>query len=177
MKTHPFDAAYNLEALERLLERVEGVNALPHEALFSKAPAISDWSAGEHSFHLILACDLSLRNAMSLTRDKGQLIRDPEDRQADAIDILRRGRFPRGVAQAPRFVQPPTRIDLDLLRTLTGEVQEARSALANDLAALERAPRAIPHQLLGDLNACEWVRFAHIHSAHHLMILHEVLGA
>lgn len=177
MKTHPFDAAHNLEELERLLGQVESVNALPHETLFSKAPAISSWNAVEHSFHLILVCDLSFRNVVSLARDKGRLIRDPEDRRADSIDILRRGRIPRGVSSAPRFVQPPTRVDLDLLRTLTGEVQEARSGLANDLEALERAPRVIPHQLLGDLNACEWVRFARIHSAHHLVILHEVLEA
>jgi hypothetical protein len=175
-RTNPFDAARNLAALEHLLQRVERVNALPRETLLARAPSISGWSAGEHAFHLILACDLSFRNATALLHDKGRLIREPEDRQDQALAILRRGRIPRGVASAPRFVRPPAKLTLELLHTLTGEVQQARAALADQPRALEEAPRAIPHQLLGDLSGCEWVRFARVHTAHHLLILREVLG-
>ncbi len=170
-----FDARENLQALEGSLKHVEVVNALDPEVLFAKAPGVSGWSAGEHAFHLILACDLSFRNAISLVKDSGRLIRDPEDRQDDKLAILADGNIPRGVATAPRFVQPPKKINLELLQALTREMQETRGALAEDVAALEQAPRAIPHQLLGDLTAREWIRFARIHTEHHLAILDEVL--
>ena len=115
--------------------------------------------------------------ARRLARDAGRLVREPGDRKDEALAILRTGTVPRGVAEAPRFVTPPANIDLDLARQLLAEVSEARTALAADLDALRAAPRAIPHQALGDLTGPEWVRFAHIHTNHHLAIVDEVLAS
>ena len=172
---NPFDVRANLEALESSLGEVAALTDLDPETFLARTE-VSGWSAAEHAFHLILACDLSFRNARSLALDKGRLVREPEDRNDEALAILAEGVIPRGEAEAPRFVQPPPRIDLELLATLTAEVREARTALAQDLAAVEAAPRAVPHQVLGDLTAPEWVRFARIHTAHHLTILREVLA-
>ena len=171
------DSTSDLAGLERSLKRIERVSALDSDTLLTKSDSISAWSPGDHAFHVILACDLSLRNARSLVLDRGRLVREPEDRKDEALTILHRGRIPRGKAQAPRFVTPPARLDLDLLRTLTDEVQTARAELAKDVAQLEKAPRTVPHQLLGDLTAQEWVRFARLHTAHHLVILRELLRA
>jgi len=171
----PFDTSSNLEALEQSLGEVAALGELEPDTLLARTD-VSGWSAAEHAFHLILACDLSFRNARSLALDKGRLVREPEDRNDEALAILAGGVIPRGKAEAPRFVQPPARIDLELLATLTDEVRAARTALAADVEVLEHAPRAVPHQLLGDLTAPEWIRFARIHTAHHLAILREVLG-
>jgi len=157
--------------------RLEEVLALPEERLLAKAPGVSGWSAAEHVFHMVLACDLSLRNAVSLARDEGRLVREPEDRQDEAQEILVQGVIPRGVAEAPRFVTPPAKIDLSLVRQLLGEVREARATVATLLDPLRVAPRTIPHQLLGDLTGPEWVRFARVHTNHHLAIVDEVLAA
>ena len=35
----------------------------------------------------------------------------------------------------------------------------------------------IPHQLLGPLDAPEWLRFARVHTEHHLAIVDELLSA
>lgn len=170
----PLDPGRNLAALGLSLARVARRLELPASALLAPVPAVSAWSVGEHLFHLVLACDLSLRNATSLARDEGLLLREPEDKNPEALALLRRGRFPRGVARAPRFVTPPRRIDLALLGRLLAEVRAAREHLAGDLAALSAAPRTIPHQLLGDLDAREWLRFARAHTAHHLLIVREI---
>jgi len=166
----------DLEELAVQLQRVNVVLALPEERLLARAPDVSGWSAGAHVFHLVLACDLSLRNAASLAKDTGRLVRAPEDRKDEALAILEAGVIPRGVAQAPRFVTPPPRLDLKLAQQLLDEVGQARAALAADLDALRAAPRVIPHQLLGDLTGPEWVRFARVHTNHHLQILDEVLA-
>jgi len=150
---------------------------LPEERLLAKATDVSGWCAGEHAFHQILACDLSFKNALALVKDQGRLVREPEQRSDEALAILQTGVIPRGVAEAPRFVTPPARLDLALVKQILGEVSATRAQLAADIEALRAAPRAIPHQLLGDLSAVEWVRFARVHTAHHLVILDEVLEA
>jgi hypothetical protein len=173
----PFDPGANLTELAAQLERLDEVLALPAERLLARAPDVSGWSAGEHAFHQILACDLSFKNVLALVKDQGRLVREPEQRGDEALAILQTGVIPRGVAQAPRFVTPPPRLDLALVRQILGEVSDQRTRLATDIDALRAAPRAIPHQLLGDLSAVEWVRFARVHTAHHLVILDEVLAA
>jgi len=171
------DPAANLAVLAEQLARLAEILALPEEQLLARAEGVSGWAAGQHAFHMILACDLSLKNAAALARDAGRLVREPEDRQDASLAILRAGAIPRGVAEAPRFVTPPARIDFGLARQILDEVDQARAALAGDLEALRAAPRAIPHQLLGDLSGVEWVRFARVHTDHHLVIVDEVLAA
>ena len=173
----PFDPETNLLELDAQLARLAEVLALPEERLLAQAPEVSGWCAGQHAFHMVLACDLSLKNALALVKDTGRLVREPEDRKPEAQEILRAGSIPRGVAEAPRFVTPPPRLDFPLVRQILGEVRDQRTQIAEDTAALAAAPRAIPHQLLGDLSATEWVRFARVHTNHHLVILDEVLAA
>ena len=164
----------DVAALRATLERVGRVLERPDDVLFAPALDVSSWNAAEHVFHLVLALDLSLRNATSLVRERGRLIRDPEDRQPDALALLRRGRIPRGTAEAPRFARPPASFELSLVRELFGEARGVAQALDPD--ALANAPRAIPHQEVGDLTATEWVRFARLHSTHHLVIVREILA-
>ncbi len=66
----PFDPESNLAELASQLERLAEVLALPEERLLTKAPDVSGWSAGEHAFHQILACDLSFKNVAALVKEK-----------------------------------------------------------------------------------------------------------
>ncbi len=170
------DPVESLKAIGAQLTELEGLLDRPREELSATRPEVSGWSPGEHLFHMILACELSLKNAEALARDEGRLVREPAERSAEGLDVLREGRIPRGVAQAPRFVQPPKRIDFDLLVTLLGDVRNAHGALAADPDRLRQAPRTVPHQLLGDLSCAEWLRFAQVHTDHHLAIVAEILG-
>jgi len=170
-------APASLAGLERLLARVDRLLRGSDEKLGASAAEVSGWSVAEHLFHLVLACDLALRNATSLVRDKGRLVREPVDRNPEGLAVLARGRLPRGEAEAPRFVRPPKRVDLELLRQLHGEVVAACARLAEDPAALAAAPRAVPHQALGDLTCAEWLRFARAHTAHHLLIVRDIRAA
>ncbi|HED66328.1 MAG TPA: DinB family protein [Planctomycetes bacterium] len=170
----PTCATDSLTRLGELLAVAGKRLTAPPEDLLALAPTVSGWSPAQHLFHLVLACDLSFRNVSSLVRERGRLIRDPEERHAEGLGYLSAGKLPRGRAEAPRFVRPPERIDFELLAELHREACEACAEFARDPAAVDRAPKAIPHQLLGDLSASEWLRFAEVHTAHHLAILDEV---
>lgn len=171
------DSSRDLPRLVASLARIQRLLELPEERLRARTPA-SGWSALEHLFHAVLANDMSLRNALHLARGRGRLITAmPAERDPRAADILARGRLPRGT-QAPRFVTPPAMPDLELARQLHAETRAAaRSAeLLDGLVGAGAARTGIPHQALGVLSAAEWVRFARMHSAHHLRLAAEVLA-
>jgi hypothetical protein len=163
----PTTSPRDLARLSRGLERVERLLALPVERLGARTSA-SGWSALEHLFHVVLANDMSLKNAANLARGRGRLVTAlPPERDPRALAILARGRLPRGT-QAPRFVTPPPRPDLALARQIHAETRAAAEALDVGGAGAESG---IPHQALGVLSAAEWVRFARMHTAHHLRLL------
>ena len=165
----------DLPRLDALLARVDRLFELPEETLRRAAPEVSTWSAGEHLFHITLANDLSLKNALNLIAGRGRLRRERKPLHPRAAEVLERGVFPPG-AQAPRFVTPPPQPDLTVARDIQREVTAAARQVREQRAELEAAPQGIPHQILGVLSAAEWVRFARAHTAHHLGIARRVLA-
>ena len=158
------------------LSRVERMLELPAEDLLTPREVRSDWSPGQQLFHMTLANELSLKNVSNLIARKGMLIRPLEDLPPRALKVLRRGRFPAG-AEAPRFVRAPDRVDLDLLRSIAGDVRTAHKVLVGRGDEIDAAPDGVPHQTIGVLSAAQWVRFARMHSAHHLRIARWLLRA
>lgn len=146
-----------------LLERGEEALGVRREA--------AGWSVLQHLFHLLLAAELSLTNARNLASGRGALRLPRTELDPRAREVLVQGRLPRGT-KAPRFVSPPARPDLALARTLQAEALAA--ARAPELAGELSGPLGIPHQVLGVLSAAEWLRFARLHSAHHLRIVAEL---
>jgi hypothetical protein len=153
--------------------RIETLLELPDERLLERNESVSGWSAAEHLFHVTLANELSLKNVSALLDEKGHLIREREELDPRAVEILRTGRFPPGT-QAPRFVQPPPKIDLPFTRELAGDVRSALGALL-ERDGFASAPNGIPHQALGVLSAPQWLRFVRMHTVHHLRIARTVL--
>ena len=168
-------AERELRGLDRLTTRVARWLERPDATLATRDPERSGWSVGEHLFHLAFANELSLKNAASLVAAQGLLIRPLEPRVPEAELILASGRLPHGT-EAPRFVRPPPRVDPSFLREVAGGVRAELERLATDPEDLERAPDGIPHQALGILSAREWVRFARMHTAHHLRIVRRITG-
>jgi hypothetical protein len=163
-----------LQRLGALLDRVERALALPAEDLSTPREELSAWSPAQQLFHLTLANELSLKNVSNLVAEKGALIRPLESLHPRAREVLRRGRFPAG-AEAPRFVRAPERVDLELLRSIASDVRTAHGGLEGRGEAIAAAPNGIPHQALGVLSAAQWVRFARMHSAHHLELARRIL--
>ena len=167
----------DLAGLRRALARVQQLLELPESTLFAPHPEISLWCIAEQLNHLILADDLSVRNVRTVAKGSGMLLRHPEKRDPEALAILTRGRFPRGQAEAPRFVRPPKVVDVPLCRRFLDEIEAELVVIEAALPALLAETRCVPHQVLGDLTGPEWLRFARAHSVHHLLIVRDLLAA
>ncbi len=171
------DVDAELAGLDLCLEALVEAYHLDPAAALVRVPSISGWSVAEHFYHLCLATDLALRNVQSLVREKGRLITEEGGPNELAEEVLSLGTFPRGKSQAPRMVQPPEQIDPALLLQELGLLQESVVRTRAILGQVTAAPNRIPHQRLGNLDAGQWLRFAHLHAAHHLEIIRDLVQA
>ena len=171
----PLDPAQDRTAL---LERYAAMRALEASArpeLERVRPERSGWSPLQHLAHVTLANERVLANLSALVAGSGLLIVRGGEPHPMARGLLAAGKLPRGEAQAPRMVRPPERVDRAMLAQWLAEGEAAVQAL--DPARLVPGELKIPHQLLGPLDAPEWLRFARVHSEHHLAIVDELLSA
>lgn len=144
------------------------------ESLRALQPARSGWSGENHLAHACLANERVFANLKSLRAGQGLLIVRGGEPHPLARELLAAGRLPRGEAKAPRMVTPPARMEPGLLLQWLGEGQALLTTL--DPATVVASELKIPHQLLGPLDAPEWLRFARVHTRHHLAIVGELLA-
>ena len=170
------DLATNFAQLQRSLQRLREIEGLPAEVAELRRPEVSGWSALEHVAHVALANELIVRNLETLLANQGLLLLPHGEPSPKALAVLNSGQIPRGAAQSPRMVRPPARIDRMLLAEWLVTAEAAFTRFAQDTTSLAAAPGRVPHQLLGPLSATLWVRFANVHTRHHLSIANEVLG-
>lgn len=140
-------------------------------------PGVSGWSAAQHLYHTALACDLSLRNVEGLVTQKGLLIVKGAQTSEEATKLLAKEKFQRGQAESPRMVRP----DADVNPRFLAREQEGNQATLEGLRQcrddIATAPDHVPHQVLGPMDAAMWLRFARLHTLHHLAIIEDILVA
>jgi hypothetical protein len=172
MALDPLADHARLASLQLAIERwIEQAGAL----LPRPAPPVSGWSAEQHLAHVALANELVLRNLKSLALGRGALLVEGGEPRPGVRELLEQGRLPRGVAQAPRMVRPPEAIERDLMLQWLADARRELAAL--DPRTIVPGTLRIPHQLLGPLDAPQWLRFGVTHTTHHLVIAREVLAA
>jgi len=172
--TPPIDPQEELLDLGRSLDAFTAVYRADEATALLRVPEVSGWSLAEHFYHLCLATDLALRNVQSLVRGKGRLITYEGEPNALAEQVLSEGSFPRGESEAPRMVHPPEPVDPALLAQ---ELELLGQGLERTQDLLPQVPGAdgrIPHQVLGALDAVQWLRFARLHAAHHQAIARDL---
>ena len=157
--------------MTRLQRRLEHLLDLGDDELFREGEG-GTWSPAQHLYHVSLANEFSLDNVLALVRETGALRKATYELVAEAEVLLGRGRLPRGT-RAPRFVTPPQRLTRDGLQDVVGGSRSSLEQVGDVLEQVGKAPQAIPHQALGPLTASRWLRFARVHSVHHLTLLRE----
>jgi hypothetical protein len=172
-----FETRDDFAALRPALEDLQRIVALPAEVAELRRPEQSGWSALEHVAHVSLANELIVRNLHGLASGQGLLLQQDGEPAAGALEVLESGVIPRGRAQSPRMVRPPARIDRALLAEWMKTAEVGFEHFSARVELLELATGRIPHQLLGPLTAPQWVRFARIHTLHHLAIADTLLKA
>jgi hypothetical protein len=172
MALDPLADHARLAALQRAID--EWIE-LAGERLCLASPAVSGWSPEQHLAHVALANELVLRNLKSLALGRGALVVAGGEPKPGVSEMLERGRLPRGVAQAPRMVRPPEAIERELMLQWLADGRRELAAL--DPRTVVAGALRVPHQLLGPLDAPQWLRFGLVHTRHHLGIAREVLLA
>jgi len=137
--------------------------AVPHYAV--QAPQVSGWSVGMHVHHCCLVIQ-AVHDALAASRP-------PAPRMWRSLIgrlVLWRGRFPRGRARAPEFALPADDMSPTQLTTLLSAAEQAVGAMrALDPGTWMR------HFMLGTFTRDEAMRFAEVHTNHHLAIIREIL--
>jgi len=169
------DPAADRTALLQRYATMRTLEASGRPELERVQPDRSGWSPVQHLAHVTLANERVLANLAALLAGTGLLVMRGGEPHPMARGLLAAGKLPRGEAQAPRMVRPPERVDRAMLAQWLAEGEAAVRAL--DPARLVPGELKIPHQLLGPLDAPEWLRFARVHSEHHLAIVDELLSA
>lgn len=158
----------DLEALRPAADDRDGQGA--------HAPTVSGWSVAQHLYHIALATDLSLGHVRRLV-DGSPLVSDEGALGPDAAEVLAREEQPRGVAEAPRIVQPGDRVEPAFLANEQAGNRELLAGLATRGDEIAAATGWIKHQDLGTLQAAQWLRFAVLHARHHIAIARDVVAA
>ena len=143
----------------------------------ARDPGVSGWSAAQHLYHMALACDLSLRNVEGLVAQKGLLIVKGAQTSEEAIRLLAKEEFRRGQAESPRMVRPGADVNPQFLAREQEGNQATLEGLRRCRGEIAPAPDHVPHQVLGPMTAAMWLRFARLHTLHHLAIIEDILVA
>jgi hypothetical protein len=138
------------------------------------APSVSAWSCGEQACHIVLAAR-AIAGAIERNLEEPNINMDGQWTRPTR-SVLEGGIIPRGTARAPAVLDPVGHSREELLGHLPAAVAawESLAGRAGDLPAI--SARA-PHFALGYLNSVQWVRMCAVHTAHHLEIARDILGA
>lgn len=158
------------ERMQASLEEAQtALSTRSDEAL--QRPFGNGWSAAQHLDHALHATSASLRAASVLVEDRSDRILREGAPTDFGMTVLGERKIPVGAAQAPDGTKPVDRPDRERLVEELGRCHELLGSLAARGPAVDTAPGRLPHPILGEFNAKEWLRFADVHLRHHLAIV------
>ena len=141
-------------------------------SIHARKEAVSLWSVSQHCEHILKADRLNLRAIELLLSGGGE----EGEIGSDSHPVLVSGRIPRGVAQAPTYVVPASEPQIDQL------IPMAEKLISGWTESLEKAKplsppftRGVGHHEIGLLDIPGWVRFARVHTDHHLLICRQIV--
>lgn len=165
----------DIQRLRRDYRKVMRLLELPDRELHFTAPTVSKWSIVQHLDHILLVNGSVLRNIGRILGETGENVENTGRPSWLGVLVLVSGRIPRGKGRAPDAVIPPSQPQRGEVRTSTEKSKQQLDALRSQANALGRQRGRIRHFVFGELNAAQWLRFASIHTRHHLRIIRDVL--
>lgn len=163
-----------LTRLASLLQELGAVVDWPDERLYLRVEGVSGWSPAQHVDHALRTLDrvrLTVEGLQAPATGPAQTGGGPTF--AGRV-VLTTGWIPRGRGEAPPGVRPDPRPVRHRLRVALGDATQWHERLLPRAAALRRVPGRVPHPLLGAFTASDWIRFAQVHTRHHLAIIADI---
>ncbi len=170
-------AERHLNSFASSLAACESLASQGEARLLRRADAISRWSVAQQLDHIVEAAKYCLNFASQVSHGEGEDAASAGKTKFIGRVILVTGWIPRGKGKAPQVVVPEDEPDLDRLANRLAGLRVECGALADRSLALDTAECVARHPLLGAFTACDWLRFAGVHTRHHLKIVRDILGA
>ena len=147
--------------------KVASVIALGEGVLSLRAENVSGWSVAEQLDHLIKVESSIYTHLLTRTPAPG--------RRTSLVGrfVLATGWIPRGKSEAPRRLRG-TPAGGEELKAALDACGETFRRLAAEPGPLLSPAAVLPHKMFGALTAGEAVRFAPIHTHHHLKIVSDI---
>jgi hypothetical protein len=142
------------------------------DAAATPVPSVSAWSPLQHLEHVALSNRAMARAVRAIESGQGE--RGVAPVPMGAL-ILRVGRIPRGRARHVDAAAPRSRPEPDEVRLLLEEGRAAFEVFAPQMEDLAEREETVSHFSLGAFRALEWIRFADVHSRHHMRIARRIL--
>jgi hypothetical protein len=155
-----------LASIDRMLD-------WPSGRLYVVVEHVSTWSPAQHVEHALLGLDHVLDAMARIEAGEDGVEPEGAPRLAGRA-VLLTGRLPRGRAQAPAALVPAAAPARAGLRERFLHVRRGLNARAARAGRIRRMPGTLPHPFLGHLNAAQWLRFARVHTDHHLAIVDDI---
>ncbi|CAN5175630.1 hypothetical protein BH09SUM1_BH09SUM1_32230 [soil metagenome] len=170
----PIDSKREFKLLVKAHEKAEEILHWPDARFYSVQDTVSLWSPAQQLFHLSLANLRAGSMIQTLYDDEAaEILREGAPSKFGRA-MLMWGKITRGVALAPPTTDPPPEISRPEVRAAlqrSGKLMEVLSGRASYLYDLSGR---MQHPMLGELNAIQWLKFARVHSQHHLTIAKEI---
>lgn len=138
-----------------------------------EAGEVSKWSCGLQAGHSVLVMNM-------IAKGIEECLDDPERNASETAAplskmILKNGIMPRGVGKSPGLVMPLSG-DREHWLGMLKQARERWEEIAGRAAEVADSKAREKHPVFGYLTPAEWVRFAPIHTAHHLKIVRDILA-
>ena len=158
-------------SLSRIRSQNERIRALVQSGdarLAAAQPRISAWSVSEHVDHV-------LKVAQSIVRRVNQADAEPGKRGITFLGraVLLGGWIPRGRGKSPERLAG-TRVAAAEIESSLAKLEQMMAAVVIDACESSRRP-TVPHPLFGGLTPTQALRFAVVHTNHHLRIVADIL--
>ncbi len=157
-----------LHKLQRQLAEYEPFFAYPEERLQRVTPALSGWSVSSHLDHTLKVTAL-IANSIA----GAQEIEGPGNSWLGKA-VLFFGYIPRGKAKSPAAVVGSQCSHAELRALLVSTAAQLEGLAGSPILA--KSVRLVRHPRFGVLTPAEGLRFAAVHTHHHLKIAREILA-
>lgn len=163
--------------LGRQMKDIDGILRWPDRIFYGVVDDISLWSPAQQVYHLIIVNLRCFDVINALYDDEDEKIAREGGISATGRWVMLTGIIPRGKGQAPPETEPPADVlREDALRAFA-ESKRALGRVAGRAPYLHSLTGRWPHPVFGHLTAPQWLKFARLHTRHHVRLAQDIRQA
>lgn len=168
------DVFVEYDHVKKLHKEIESILTNSDGLLSAVAPTVSHWSPSMQLEHICLANKMVTSGLLAISTSRLEITGTGNMNRLGKV-LLGRGVIPRGKAQAPDQYKPDPESSVDSVRQLFEKVDDRLTRIGDHLESIAEMTEGFDHPYFGTLPAPVWIRFMHVHSLHHMKIIHDII--